>query len=95
MWWVFTRQVASLLVRMAPPHSEWRTPLIFTTKEYCLKACLKPVSRQAWRKLKGARGQLTSAFAALLHAVLVDVQSEEHVGVAVILLVTVPLAAAT
>ena len=38
--------------------------------------------------------QLTSTLAALLHAVLVDVQSEEHVGVAVILLVAVPLAAA-
>lgn len=40
------------------------------------------------------REQLTSALAALLHAVLVDVQREEHVGVAVILLVAVPLAAA-
>lgn len=80
---------------MALPHAEWRTLLIFTTKEYCLKACLKPASRQAWRRQKGAKGQLTSAFAALLHAVLVDVQSEKHVGVAVILLVTVPLAAAT
>jgi len=78
-----------------PTHAERRTLLIFTTKEYCLKAYLKPVSRQAWRRPKGARGQLTSAFAALLHAVLVDVQGEEHVGVAVILLVAVPLAAAT
>lgn len=80
---------------MASPHVEWRTLQIFTTKEYSLKACLKPVSRQGWRRQKGERGQLTSAFAALLHAVLVDVQSEEHVGVAVILLIAVPLAAAT
>lgn len=95
LWWAFNRQVDSLLVWMAPPHSEWRTLLIFTTKEYCLKACLKPVSRQAQMKPKGANRQLTSAFAALLHAVLVDVQSEEHMGVAVILLVAIPLAAAT
>ena len=37
--------------------------------------------------------RLTSPFPALLHAVLVDVQREEHVGVAVVLLVAVLLVA--
>lgn len=87
--------MGSLLVWKALPHAERSSLIIFTTKEYCLKACLRPVSRQAWRRHKGVKGQLTSAFATLLHAVLVDVQSEEHMGVAVILLIAVSLAAAT
>jgi len=74
-----------------PPYC--RLLLILITTEHCLKAYSKSICRQVWRKEKGVREQLTSAFAALLHAVLVDVQREEHVGVAVILLVAVPLAA--
>lgn len=41
----------------------------------------------------GESGRLTSALAALLHPVLVDVQGEEHVGVAVVVLVAVLLVA--
>ena len=44
------------------------------------------------RRLEG-RGRLTSPLAALLHAVLVDVQREEHVGVAEVVLIAVLLAA--
>lgn len=41
----------------------------------------------------GAEPVLTSAFAALLHPVLVDVQREEHVRIPVVILLAVLLAA--
>lgn len=43
--------------------------------------------------LRVETGQLTSSFPALLHPVLVDVQGEEHVGVAVVFFIAVLLVA--
>lgn len=45
------------------------------------------------RRHEGRGSALTSPFPALLHPVLVDVQGEEHVGVAMVVLVAVLLVA--